>query len=215
MYMTLSALVPDSFAPFVVCFAAKGDFLYNVFMTIINLINILDIWTMSFAKSIRTNFLTLFFKTITYLGEWSVLLVVAILVSTILITKRKKKYDVLLALISFSGLGIVFLLKNFIHRERPLNGLVNESSFSFPSAHALMSVVFYGFIIYLLWPNMKSTKIKTFKIFFGLILVLLIGFSRVYLGVHYLSDVLGGYIIGAVLLVIGIYGSKLINRRKF
>ena len=150
-------------------------------------------------------FLTTFFKSVTYLGEWTVVLPIALLVSAVLILKRKKKQDAILAFISLGGLGSAFLLKNFIHRARPLDGLLNETSFSFPSAHAMISVVFYGFIIYLLLPKIKNRKIKAMKILIASFLVLFIGFSRLYLGVHYLSDVLAGYIIGAIWLLIGVF----------
>lgn len=177
-------------------------FMYNVFM---NLINQLDIFVLNIIEQIRTPFLTVFFKGITYFGEWTVVLPIALIVSAILILKRKKKQDAILAFISLGSLSVAFLLKSLIHRARPVGGLLNETSFSFPSAHAVISVVFYGFIIYLLLPKIKSRKLKTLKIFIASLLVLLIGFSRLYLGVHYLSDVLAGYIIGVIWFFIGIY----------
>lgn len=179
-----------------------------------DLIRQLDIFVLSFAEQIRTPFLTLFFKGITYLGEWTVILPVALLVSAILILKNKRKQEAVLAFISLGGLGVAFLLKNFIHRARPAGGLLNETSFSFPSAHAVISVVFYGFIIYLLLPKIKNRKLKALKIFAGSLLILLIGFSRLYLGVHYLSDVSAGYVIGFIWFLIGVYGIKFFNRKK-
>ena len=153
----------------------------------------------------RTPFLTVFFKFVTYLGDWTVVLPIALIVSAILILKRRRKQDAILAFISLGGLIVAFLLKNIVHRARPLGGLLNETSFSFPSAHAVISVVFYGFIIYLLLPKIKNRKIKALKIFIASLLVMLVGFSRLYLGVHYLSDVLAGYVIGAIWLLIGVY----------
>lgn len=179
-----------------------------------NLIGQLDISILNFTEQIRMPFLTAFFKVITYLGEWVAVLPIALLVSAILILKRRKKQDAILAFISLGGLGTTFLLKNIVHRERPLGGLVNETSFSFPSAHAVISVVFYGFIIYLLLPKIKNKKLKALKILTASLLVLFIGFSRIYLGVHYLSDVLAGYIIGLVWFGVGIYVSKFFNRTK-
>lgn len=186
-------------------------FIYNAFM---NLINQIDIFVLNFAEQIRTPFLTAFFKSITYLGEWTVILPIAIIVSAVLILKRRKKQDAILAFISLGSLGFAFLLKNLVHRARPVGGLINETSFSFPSAHAVISVVFYGFIIYLLLPKIKNKKLKALKIFAVSLLILLIGFSRIYLGVHYLSDVLTGYIIGFIWFGIGIYGIKFFDRKK-
>lgn len=184
-------------------------FVYNILM---DLIKSLDELVLNFVEQMRTPFFTVFFKCITYLGEWSVVLPIALMVSVILILKRKKKQDAILAFISLGSLGVAFFLKSFIHRMRPLNGLINETSFSFPSAHAVISVVFYGFIIYLLLPKIKNKKLKALKIFIASILVLLIGFSRIYLGVHYLSDVLAGYIIGFIWFLIGIYLTCAINK---
>ena len=164
----------------------------------------LDESVLGFIEQMRTPFLTVFFKFVTYLGDWTVVLPMALIVSAILILKRKRKQDTILAFISLGGLSVAFLLKNIIHRSRPLGGLINETSFSFPSAHAVISVVFYGFIIYLLLPKIKNKKMKVFKVFIASILVLLIGFSRLYLGVHYFSDVLAGYVIGAIWLLIGV-----------
>ena len=175
---------------------------YNAFM---DFIKGLDESVLGFIEQMRTPFLTVFFKFVTYLGEWAVVLPIALIVSTILILKRRRKQDAILAFISLGGLSVAFLLKNIVHRARPLGGLVTETSFSFPSAHAVMSVVFYGFIIYLLLPKIKNKKLKALKIFIASILVLLVGFSRLYLGVHYLSDVLAGYTIGAIWLLLGIY----------
>ena len=79
-----------------------------------------------------------------------------------------------------------------------------EKSFSFPSGHATIAVAFYGFIIYFLIKNVKSWNRKINIFFTGFILIILIGFSRLYLGVHFVSDVWAGYLIGAIWLIIGI-----------
>ncbi|MCK6462306.1 MAG: phosphatase PAP2 family protein [Candidatus Pacebacteria bacterium] len=171
------------------------------------LIQNIDLWAAGYAESIRSVFLTSFFKTVTYLGEWSIVLAVAIIVALVLITKGKKVYALTLALITFLSIGSVFILKYAIQRPRPIDGIIDETSFSFPSLHAVLSVAFYGLIIYFLWERFKSPRFRFFKILFGLVLVLFIGFSRVYLGVHYLSDVLGGYLLGLFWLTAGIYAS--------
>jgi len=171
----------------------------------------LDAKIISFIEPMRTPLLTKFFTIITYLGEWSIVLGITILATIVLIWKRKKIYDLTLVFITLGGLSAAFILKDLIHRARPAGGLANETSFSFPSAHAVVSVVFYGFIIYLLWQNIKNPKIRVLKIFIGLIIVVAIGFSRLYLGAHYFSDVIGGYIIGFIWLALGIYAAKKLN----
>ena len=95
------------------------------------------------------------------------------------------------------------LLKFIIRRPRPQAFvLVIENGYSFPSAHAMIGFAFYGFIIYLI---MKSKKNKKEKIIYSTLLsllILVVGISRIYLGVHYASDVIGGFLIALLYLVI-------------
>jgi undecaprenyl-diphosphatase len=88
--------------------------------------------------------------------------------------------------------------KYLFSKSRPINSLILETSFSFPSSHSSIS-----FVLFLLIYFYFEDKIKNKKIFLSLniFLILLIGFSRIYLNVHYLSDVLGGYLLGAILLI--------------
>jgi len=100
----------------------------------------------------------------------------------------------------------VYILKDFVMRVRPTEvaHVYQETGFSFPSGHAAVSVVFYGLLAYLWAQNVKSSKARH-NILFGLIFfIVMIGFSRVYLGVHYPSDVLAGYGVGAFWLCAGI-----------
>lgn len=120
--------------------------------------------------------------------------------------------------------GLNRWLKALIERPRPeANSLLQESSLSFPSGHAMGSVAFYGFLIYLTWRlSPKSPLLRWGISTLLLLLILAIGFSRVYLGVHYPSDVLAGYAAGAACLFIFIaifsyvryyYARKGIDRR--
>lgn len=88
------------------------------------------------------------------------------------------------------------VMKYFIGRDRPL-GSIGESGYSFPSAHAMAAIFVYGFIaILILRMNDMGKKKRYSAAILSVAAFLLVGFSRVYLGVHYLSDVLGGYLIG-------------------
>jgi len=79
-----------------------------------------------------------------------------------------------------------------------------ETSYSFPSGHATIAVAFYGFLIYVVWRNTKSWTYKINLLFAGLVIIAAIGFSRLYLGVHFLSDVLSGYLLGLLWLIISV-----------
>jgi prepilin signal peptidase PulO-like enzyme (type II secretory pathway) len=94
-------------------------------------------------------------------------------------------------------------MKNIFVRQRPnILRLTDASGYSFPSGHSMASMVFYGFLIYLIYLNIKSKKIKISLICFLVLLIMLIGLSRIYLGVHYPSDVCGGFLMGLAYLVI-------------
>lgn len=107
----------------------------------------------------------------------------------------------------FSNLAIITalnqLLKNILQRPRPTEyRIIEETGYSFPSGHSMISMAFYGYIIYLIYKYVKNKYIKWFSIVLLSILICSIGISRIYLGVHYTSDVLGGFLISISYLVI-------------
>lgn len=174
----------------------------------------LDFLTLNFVEQIRTPILTLFFKILTYLGEWNVGLFILLIVSFLLIVKKKIKYNFILWLSAGGGVATAYILKFAFERVRPIGGLIQETSSSFPSLHAIVSISFYFLLAYLMAREIKNSILKYSAIIVGVAFVLLLGFSRLYLGVHYLSDVLVGYAIGDIWFLIGVYGLKFINRKK-
>ncbi len=148
----------------------------------------------------RSPGLTRVFLWITLLGKWQIVVVTSIAVSIILWLRKKRDYIIYLWLaLGFDGL-FSYLGKLAVHRPRPENPVYLENSYSFPSGHAMVSVIFYGFLGYVLIRNLKSWKYKVNIFFVCLIIAMAIGFSRLYLGVHYLSDVWGGYLLGLLIL---------------
>ncbi len=155
----------------------------------------------------RSPELTKVFLWITLLGKWQIIIGSAIIVSTILWLWKKRDYIIYLWLALVADEVFNYLGKLLIHRDRPINPVYLENSFSFPSGHAMVAVVFYGFLAYILIRHVKNWKHKV-NVFFGcLVIILGIGFSRLYLGVHYVSDVWGGYLLGFLILttVIALY----------
>lgn len=152
----------------------------------------------------RSDKLTNIFLWITALGKWQIIFFKTLLVSVLLWLWRKRVF-ILPFWLALLGIEVfVWLGKIVFHRARPALGAYIEPSFSFPSAHAAIVVAFYGFIIYILWYSVKSWKNKI-NIFFACLLVIIgVGFSRIYLGVHYLSDVWGGYLVGTLWVIIAI-----------
>ena len=122
-----------------------------------------------------------------------------------LFTGKQTWFSIKVGVIALSSLGLMFLLKYLFKRKRPLAPLLAAvRGLSFPSGHAIMSLTFYGLLAYISWHTIDIGWMRYLAIFMLVGLVLLIGFSRVYLRVHYASDVLAGFIIGAVWLFISL-----------
>lgn len=173
-----------------------------------------DIRVANLLAIFRNAELTKFFFWITLLGKWQVILFLTIATILILWLWRKQSCIVPL-LLSIVGSEIFTSIGKFVfHRARPGVAIYPENSFSFPSGHAAIAVAFYGFITYLLIRNAKRWNKKINAFFAGFILVILIGLSRLYLGVHYVSDVWGGYLAGAIWLIIAISLSEYFSYKK-
>jgi undecaprenyl-diphosphatase len=147
------------------------------------------------------NQLMLFF---TFLGKHDFLIPAnLILIAYYLFIKKHRWYSIKVPAIALSSLALMFGLKHLFDRERPLVPLLEEArGLSFPSGHALMSVTFYGLLIYIVFKNVKNPLLRTTLITLLLALILTIGFSRIYLRVHYASDVIAGFCVGLLWLVI-------------
>lgn len=148
-------------------------------------------------RQIRRAALSTFMEGVTFLGSHSFLVPANLLLIGILAGLRYRREALLTCLLALSSLGWMLLLKNWLQRSRPAEALERGiTNFSFPSGHALMSLSFFGWLLLLCW-NMPAFRPLRFSLAGSLgLLVLLIGFSRLYLGVHYPSDVAAGYAFG-------------------
>lgn len=141
---------------------------------------------------------------ITLLGKHQFLIPAnLLLISIFLIFKNQHHYAISVLFVSLSCLLLMFILKHLFRRKRPTPPLLFEAKGkSFPSGHAMMSVCFYGLLLHMLLLTGMNHSFHIAAIIFTVLLILLIGFSRVYLQVHYLSDVLAGFIIGTCWLYV-------------
>lgn len=129
-----------------------------------------------------------------------------ILIIYFLFVKKHRWYSIKIPVIALSSLALMFLLKNLFGRQRPDIPLLREAQgLSFPSGHALMSVTFYGLLIHIVWNSVTTKWLKWLLIALLLLLIFIIGFTRIYLRVHYPSDVFAGFAIGFLWLVISIW----------
>ena len=147
---------------------------------------------------IHNKFLTNVFKAITFLGSfWGISI---IFIANIFLTKNKQDTKELFLILIIS-LIINNILKLIFMRPRPdLIHLVIEKTYSFPSGHASTAMTFYGFIIYKLRFQNLSPNLKMLITICLSTLIILIGYSRIYLNVHYVSDVCAGFLTSMILL---------------
>mgnify|MGYP004455065145 CR=1 FL=1 len=155
---------------------------------------------------IRDN-ITPIMKIITWFGSAYCLISLTLI---LFVTIKNKRVGALIG-INISIITIINqLLKFILQRPRPTEfRIVNESGYSFPSGHSMISMAFYGFLAYLIYKNIKNKYVKWILIIVLLLLPLLIGISRIYLGVHYTSDVLAGFLISISYLIVY---TSIINR---
>ena len=147
-----------------------------------------------------SDFATPIAKFITNFGG-AIFLIILTVVLVILIKNKK------IGLSIFSNLVIITvlnqLLKRVLQRPRPTEyRIIEETGYSFPSGHSMVSMAFYGYLIYLIYKYVKNKYIKWISIVLLSLLICSIGISRIFLGVHYTSDVLGGFFISISYLVI-------------
>ena len=155
--------------------------------------------------------MTPFIKFITWFGSVFGIIVVG-LISIFIIKDKKINISFVVCLI----LGVIInnVIKIIFARARPdINPLMIENTYSFPSGHSMMSMILYGYLIYLIYNYFKSKKYKWLLICVLSILILCIGFSRIYLGVHYVSDVVGGFVLGIAYLILYIDISKKVIKK--
>lgn len=144
--------------------------------------------------------MTFFVKVITNLGSAYALISIAVLM---LLIPKKKIYGILTSINLVAIFLLNLLLKYIFTRPRPTDiNLIKELGYSFPSAHAMVGTAFYGFLIYLIWQSNTKNKQKWFYSILLGILIILICITRIYLGVHFASDVFGGFLISISYLVL-------------
>jgi membrane-associated phospholipid phosphatase len=153
---------------------------------------------------------------ITFLGKHEFLIPAnLLLIAYFLFVKKHKWYSIRVPAIALSSLALMFILKNLFGRERPLIPLLQSAKgLSFPSGHALMSMTFYGLLIYITWHSVKNKNLKWTLIGLLFVLILLIGFSRIYLRVHYTSDVLAGFAMGWLWIVVSLKVIRQIEKQS-
>lgn len=177
-------------------------------------VTMMDTYVQGMVKGLQTESSLTFFSYFTKLG--SEIGIITTLVISLLVFWKKRYYA---AMIVYPvGILVTHLvnkgIKEIAKRDRPsLNEALDALGYSFPSGHAMLSIMTFGFLTYIIAANLKSIAGKCgITISMG-ILIILIGLSRVILNVHYPTDILAGYCAGGILLIIAIYCHRLLTER--
>ena len=175
-------------------------FIIWTILVITNSLTLFDDKIYQFIISFQNDTLTNIMKVITSFAN--PLTIVSLCLASLLSLIWKYKASIYLIIVTIISTVFNFLTKNIVLRTRPDHlRLIEETGYSFPSGHAMGSITFYGFIIFLL---SKSKINKYLKIFLSIIIgltIFLIGISRIYVGVHYPSDIIGGFLLGYIILI--------------
>ncbi|PEO00723.1 phosphoesterase [Bacillus cereus] len=177
-------------------------------------VTVMDTYVRGLVKGLQTESSLTFFSYFTKLG--SAIGIAATLVISLLVFWKKRYYAAMI--VYPMGILITHLvnkgIKEIVKRERPsLNKALDALGYSFPSGHAMLSIMTFGFLAYIIAANLKSIAGKCVITILMGIVILSIGLSRVILNVHYPTDILAGYCVGGILLVIAIYYHRLLTER--
>lgn len=152
------------------------------------------------SKYLITDATTPIAKFVTNFGGAVCLIMISIIL-LVLIKNKKIGTSIIINLGTITILNV--LLKGILQRPRPIEyRIINESGYSFPSGHSMVSMAFYGYLIYLIYKYIKNKYLKYTLITILSALIIIIGTSRIYLGVHYTSDVIAGFLISISYLVV-------------
>lgn len=161
----------------------------------------------SAVQGMESEGLTRIMKGFTFLGSSLVATLLSVIAFLFLWLVLRHRKELLIFILSVGGSEIWnIIIKQWMQRQRPnTHRLIEISGFSFPSGHSMAAFALYGTLTYLLWRHIPALAGRLAMIVIGVALTLLIGISRIYLGVHYPSDVFGGYLASAAWLMLSIY----------
>ncbi len=168
-------------------------------LVIFGLTNSIDMGFYNFLMNFKCSFLDNYFILITKCGDVS--FICGLVLGVILILRNK--YSLLYGCLAIDCALTNKIVKHIIRRDRPdVLKLIKQGGFSFPSGHSMISMCMYGCLIYVVLKKIKNKYLKWFLVFILSLLIISVGLSRIYVGVHYLSDVVGGFILGLIILIL-------------
>lgn len=188
-----------------------------IFLTFFVLKGKMDIIDENFFNSViklENNVLTGILRVITDFAS-TIGIIVLLIVTGIIFFKHKAFSDFKYVIINvFIGVVLMSILKNIIGRVRPIWKWIDQGGFSYPSGHTISALLLYGTLMLLVYKKVHGKFRKPLLICFGII-IFLTGFSRIYFGAHYLTDVLASLILGSIILIVSsMFMNKEFNNDK-
>ncbi len=184
------------------------DFLRTSFFNNIN--QNIDLW----AASINNGFFTTPAIVISIIFDTTVLAIISLAIGALFIVFHHRRYCLLL-LSSMAGIAVIVeISKILIQSARPANEILPDKSYSFPSGHVTSSIVFLGILTYFAWKYWHTTKTKTITTVAYALIISIVSFDRIYLNVHWFSDVIGAIFLGSCWLAFCIYVFNRLNSKK-
>ncbi len=207
LHLTIGLIISSIFAYLFVSLL-YGFFTQDVFV-------LSDLRILNIIKTLREESLTQVMLFVTTLGDKLVIFSGIFLVSLFFILIKRWRYLVTILASTFFGEIFIWAMKHLVERKRPplSVALIQEDGFSFPSGHAFMAMAFYGLIGYFVFRRVRSKTFKVLVVLLFAFLIIIISFSRLYLGVHWPSDVLASLTAG--LAWISVFITALEIRRQF
>lgn len=162
-------------------------------------LNVINSTSRDFFESIRSEHLTKVFIFITDLGNPLTVSSICLVFLMLLWLHKKTGHMFQFLITLLTTALVIFLTKEIVQLPRPTGGLITETGYSFASGHSMFATVFFGLVFYSYKNHIKNRSLRILFLTLSGICVLAIGISRVYLGVHYMTDVLAGFFIGTVI----------------
>ncbi|QUW20543.1 phosphatase PAP2 family protein [Sporosarcina sp. Marseille-Q4063] len=200
---------------FILC--AGFGLLFGYFSTTIgdDSLSSFDTIMINAIQGLETPWLTAIMKFFTWIGSGYVVAPLTVIAAVLLVFVFKYRHQALLLVVVIGGtVAFNHLLKLYFKRERPVfHRILDANGYSFPSGHTMMAFSLYVIIAYIAWRNVETRLGKVLLIVFATFMTVMIGTSRIYLGVHYPSDVAGGLMASGFLVTIAVTIYSLYLRR--
>lgn len=199
----------------IICILFTGFFAFIARSIRLETISSFDEPIVDFIQGAETPWLTTIMRMFTDIGSTTAVIILGIIALGLLLV-RKHRAQAVLFVVALAGTGILNQTLKFIFkRQRPdINRLIDIGGYSFPSGHTMIAFSLYTILGYILWRNLKNSWSRLGIMLLAVFMIIMIAISRIYLGVHYPSDIVGGFLASSVFLFLIIAMYQRFQRQK-